>query len=182
MSAERDDQRDAVDALIDEAARSLTQAEPPMALRARVRSSIASGRRGRPWAWQPALVGAAAAVVATVVVWQMRDMNETPAPPSIPQGVERAPDGPRKEPSATALREAELPRSVETVARREPAALVQASPVAFRGPVNPAAEPLPAIEPIEIEPVESSAMAAIERMPAPMPVAIERLEIERLFE
>jgi hypothetical protein len=41
---------------------------------------------------------------------------------------------------------------------------------------------MPPIEPIAIEPVDSSATAAIERMPAPMPVEIERLEIERLFE
>jgi hypothetical protein len=194
MSEERDDPRDAVDALIDESARLVTSSEPPAALRARVRASIDSPPRRRPWAWQPALAGAAVVLIASIVVWQRPFTSEPVTPPSIPQRLERAPDVPPAprlvEPPQTA-RNATAGQSAGGVARppsrdaqrrtsRGPAASAQAPGVAFSGPLTPAAEPLPVIEPIVIEPVEPSAAAAIERMPAPMPVEIERLEIELL--
>lgn len=182
MSGERDELHDAADALIDETARSLMRSEPPAALRARVRSSIASGHRGRPWAWQPVLAGAAVVVIATVAMWRPPFTSEPVAPRSAPQRVARAPVAPLTEPPPPASRDAGLQRSVETVARRVPVAPRQAPSVVSREPVSPAAELLPPIEPIAFEPVESSAMAAIERMPAPMPVEIEQLRIERLFE
>jgi hypothetical protein len=188
MSDERDDQRDVVDpvdALIDEAARSLMQAEPPVSLRVRVRSSIETVSRDRAWAWQPALAGAAFVAIAMVAMWQLPFTRKPVVPPSIPQRVERAPEVPsavpRVEPQQMS-RDGAAGAPIERAARRGPEPPPQAASVVSRGPVVPGAELLPPIEPIAFEPVESSAMAAIERMPAPMPVEIERLAIEQLFE
>jgi hypothetical protein len=175
MSAERDDQHDAVDALIDESARSLTKGEPSVALRARVRSVIDAAPRRRPWAWQPALAGAV--VVVAVSAWLlMRNAPVTPssegAPPVITSTAPPETRAQRDEPSPLAgAGQAKQPER-----QRAPLVIISAERV------TPLADPLPAIEPIEIEPVESSAMAAIERMPAPMPLEIEQLMIEQLFE
>jgi hypothetical protein len=175
MSEERDDQRDVVDALIDEAARSLTQGEPSALLRRRVRASISAPPPRRVLVWAPAT--AAVVVVVVVSAWLLvRDTPVTPpregAPPVISSNAPPETRAPRDEPSPLArVEQANRPQRL-----RAPLVIISAERV------TPIADPLPAIEPIEIEPVESSAMAAIERLPAPMPLEFEQLEIEQLVE
>jgi hypothetical protein len=181
MSAERDDRRDAIDVLIDETARSLTGAAPGVSLRARVRSAIDTAPRHRPWAWQPTLAGAAVVVIAALAIWQWPFGSGGGVRPTTTQRAERAPEPPLVEPPPPDTSGGDSSNSVETVART--AAVLGSTPaVLVRDAATVAAELLPAIEPIAIEPVEPSAMAVIERMPAPMPVEIERLAIEQLFE
>jgi hypothetical protein len=173
MTGEPEHQRDVVDALIDEAARSLTQGAPSALLRTRVRAAIATPPLRHVLVWVPATV----AVVVAVAAWfVMREAPTTPRRDGAPPVMSRSEPLKAPEPRAEPLALARLERSNTPEPQRPAVVMLSAERV------TPIADPLPAIEPIEIEPVESGPMAAIERMPAPMPVEIERLEIEQLFE
>src|SRR5687768_15930142 len=134
MSGEREHQYDGVDALIDEAARALTRSEPPVAQRARVRSSIAAAHR-RSSAWPPVMAGAALVVIATAVVWRLPFTTEPVVPPSIPQRVQQSPAVPPTESQQTS-REPAAGGPTERVARRRPETPAQATSVVFRGPLT----------------------------------------------
>jgi hypothetical protein len=177
------DERDSLDTLIDDTASQLTAGAPSSALRENVRARLAPRRAW--WQvpiWQPALGAAAAAVVAivlmspdeTVPVSPVRSSGQAPewgpastgqtARPVVDQPAVVVADG---RPVSTA-------RSGEAGGRASRRVLPESNQVAV--PANP----LPPIEPLDVEPVPPIAFAVIERLPEPVPLRIERLQIERL--
>ena len=178
---------DPVDRLIDEAARELTAGSPSPALRTRVRARIESrelsrsgGRRAR-LVWKPALAAGALALLAFLVT-RSRDPDVTTPGTAPPPEVAR-----RSEAVGSPVVEAVEP------ARPAPPEGARASARAARArravegdasgstgdPVAPLEGALPPIDLIAIEPV-ALARAAVERIPEPMPVRIDRMLVEQL--
>jgi hypothetical protein len=161
---------DALDAFIEAAAQSLTQAEPPASLRRRVHASISSPPPRRVHV----RLAATAAVFALSSWWLMRDTPVTPRSEDVPVingSAARVVNAPRDEPAPIA-------RAAQSESRepQRPPPTISAE----RG--TPVTDRLPVIEPIEIEPMPSSAIAAIERIPVPAPLLVDAITIERLFE
>jgi hypothetical protein len=178
------DEPNALDTLIDDAARALTTGSPSAALRENVRARLVPRRGWRQVpVWQPALGAAVLGVVAMVLM-----SPDAPAPTSTPASSGQAPipgpasSGPATPPAAEqAIVLAEvrpaLPGRSGGGARRVPR---REQPSADNQVAAPA-DPLPPIEPLEVEPVSPIELAVIERIPEPMPLRIQSLQIERLF-
>jgi hypothetical protein len=170
-----EDPEDAIDRLIDETARDLTSVSPSSALRSRVKARTAAGRR-TGWTpraiWQPVLATAVVAVVSFVLLRPSEP--DAPVPASSPPAA-RA-DAVESPPVAAV--ESAL-RSVEQ--RRAPRVVVRGAPTAAQNDrVGMPADPLPAIEPIAIEPMTPIGFAMIEGIPEPMPLRIDQLRVEPL--
>jgi hypothetical protein len=172
MFEERDGQHDAVDALIDAAARSLTHQDPPVSLRTHVRASIATPPPRRVRVWVPATV----AIVIAVAAWSVMRKPAVAPRDSAPPVMSRSAVPGTPEPRAQSSPLARVDR------RSAPESVRPWLVVLSAERVTPIDDPLPAIAPIEIEQVPTSAMAAIERIPAPVPLSVDAITIERLFE
>ena len=189
-----DDPVDRFDALIDEAARSLTEARPPMSLPAVVRQRIDRPAPGwRVSAWP----GSAAAAVLVVVAMLWFGRSASP-----PDGVVRAvPVASAPSPVVVDLtpRRPSAPEQM-TALQRESRARVfhRQTQRRFIGPavgpamidlqlVRLAEEPAITVERVEIQPLLTEPLLTeqlstdrleMERMESPMPLRAERLEIE----
>jgi len=157
MRNERQD--DALDALIDEAARALVAGEPASSLRTGVRERI--GSRRLPWSSVPLWATAAATVVAAVLVG--RGWLDVRARPDATG------------PTTTVAREPVRPPAAGTP---EPAAFEPYRPAAPSA-APPLAEDDPVIPPIAIAPLRT-AQIPVDVDPEVLPIEIEPLQIEPL--
>ena len=176
MSTHPDDE---LDGLIDSTARELTLGSPSAALRESVRARLSARRAW--WQvpiWQPALGAAALAVLAVALMVPDRQVPAVPAAPetraSAP-GVDEPPPMVARGLPASADGSGEAGRSASP--RPQPSG--SEPQAAASNQVTVPEDPLPPIEPLEIEPVPIE-RAVIEEIAAPMPLSIDRLQIERL--
>ena len=112
---------------IDTVAREMTEAMPPVDLRARVLSRIAQGERTKkPLAWRlaPAAIALAAAAALVAAVWPrwqaevpVPNQSAVTAPPSTGAGAEASPSGPEPAPMAPAATSPVLAQQTAPVAR-----------------------------------------------------------------
>jgi hypothetical protein len=175
-------ERDAIDVLIDSAARQMVAGEPAASLRAEVRQRI---ERGRPW-WlmAPALAGGVAVVATAAVLigpaWfgpagPLRERND------VRPAIERA-GAPVQPPGVDSVDRSVLPWPAE--ARDEQRGQVDqhrltrrlADDVTAAAELQPEEEPM--IPPIVIEPL-ATVQIAVESS-AVMPIEVEPLQIEPL--
>lgn len=177
------DEGDSLDALIDDTARELSAGSPSAALRDNVRARLAPRRAW--WQipiWQPALGAAALAVVAIVLM-----SPDEPAPVSSVTSPSQAPMGGAASADPTARPAVAKPPIVvaegRPVSTERPGRVTRSVARRLQPPesnqVAVPADPLPPIDPLAVEPVPIE-FAVIERIPEPMPLRIERLQIERL--
>jgi len=169
MRSEQGDSR--FDAAIDEAARSLTSADPSPALRARVRERI--GRRSlvASAGWWLVPVGMTAAVVIVALF-----LGRSPAPPST-----RAVLQPVPTPRAGTAPGVNVPETVpDTILETRHATAATRPLRRLPPPFEPAPEDLESpIPPIMIPPLETKQIAVDVRSGV-MPIEIEPLRIEPL--
>ena len=168
MSMQGNHDSDAIDAVIDATARSLTAGEPSAALRVKVRERI--DHRSGAWWLTPAWGAAAAVLVAAVVVWSFlpgATNRPVPAERTLTQSVPgRAPiPDPRVQPvsvpAVVPARQLRAPVEISAAATDQTAAELE-SP----------------IDPISIAPL-STRQIAVEASPV-MPIEIDLLEIQPL--
>jgi hypothetical protein len=170
----------------------MTSGSPSPALRQRVRARIeppaqrAIRRRRARLVWTPALAVGATAVLVFLVTRQREPLSvttqETSSPPEVVSRSEAAgsPVVAVVEPGSAGT---EPTRSVTTVRRSRRAGEIDSSSAAENDFVTPLEGELPpieriAIERVTIEPVPLD-LAVIERIPEPMPLRIERLQMQR---
>ena len=159
----RNDQHDAFDALIDEAAHALTRQAPLPSLRANVRERIA--QPWRPWSLVPTMAAAAVVLVAVIVG---RDLFVAPDAPARVAFENAAADDARAHTQPTdALAGADTARPPQH--RVQPSRRVSAS-------IAPVTEE-PPIPPLTIEPLAVSQILIVASSSA-MPIEIAPLRID----
>jgi hypothetical protein len=161
----RDKEADHLDALIDDTARAMTAATPPVSLRAAVRERI--GRPARtPWRWQAAL--AAASIVLIAIIGGRGWLSVTSEPESVRNTVEEG-----------------IATAAPAAARNAEPAPVADAPrtTVVRGvAVNPAPPPEPiAIEPLVLDLVDDPMVLAVESIAAPLPLDVMPIVVEPLL-
>lgn len=162
-----DTPRDDLDAIIDDAARTMTSAPLPPSLRESVGAALSPRRRFQLQWWQ---LAAASSLIVLAIAGALRQ--------EAPWGVEELPSG------AYAAREGDIPMTAAPApATAAPIADAPAPRLAVRAArLAPAAEPIvvePIALPLLMEPAEA-AMIAVDSLSAPMPLALEALAIEPL--
>jgi hypothetical protein len=177
-----------VDELIDEVARSMTQAEPSPLLRDGVRARIAetSPDRGRvpgAWAWKSGLAAASIAIVLVVVA---RDGSSPLPEPGVGQLAQDIPLRARTDAGGVGIADvgqnASMPSAGSERRRAATARRVSTATARFQTalPDEPAEElPFPAVEveTVAIEPLTADAVM-LETIELPMPLQVQRLNID----
>jgi hypothetical protein len=170
MSMHDDGSRDHVDALIDDTARSMTAAPPPVSLREAVRDRIE--RRRSAWnvpLWQAGLV--AASLVAIVVTARIV-LDAPKRPASVPAIGESAATSP---PAPVPVTEPAVTRADNP----QPARRARRQTVVAAATLLPPQPPI-VVEPIAVELLEDEPPVELEFMEAPMPLIVEQLIVEPL--
>jgi hypothetical protein len=160
----RDKEADHLDALIDDTARAMTAATPPVSLRAAVRQRVARPARTR-WNWQ---AGVATASIVLVALIAGRAWLTVPGEPDLPR---------------TAVEEVVATAAPEAAGQAVPAPVENAPRTAAIRPVavNPPPPPEPiAIEPLILDLVDDPMVLAVESIAAPMPLDVMPIVVEPL--
>jgi hypothetical protein len=184
MSMPDDATPDALDALIEKTARSMTAGAPSAALRVAVRSAIAPvTRRPAPQRWRLAGAVASLAIVGVIAGALLLDITGGPAAP--PRNVEAT--ATTRAPGSDSTTRVPAPQELAPPDRRP---VLSAGPAATAAgaalPVSAASEsPLSPEEFVVVEPLPAEAVddtpVELELMETPMPLRAEWVEIEPLF-
>lgn len=175
-----------LDEAIDAVARSLTSAPPSPAVRAAIRDRLdAPFEPDRAWRFYWSLAATVAGIVLLAVMWPSRESVVPVSAPSadvaeIPLSPVRPLREPRRGAAGTPLGASPgEPYSVDPTGARVTDTTIAAEPsIVAPDRVESAIEPLVA-EGLVLEPLGSD-LLAFDRLPAPMPLTIERLNVEPL--